>query len=75
MSDSIIILKAKRRISFFDLDNIRNVLLHQMKDGVMVVPDYLEVTVVNSEQLDCEIEEVEDESQRNDWHIKISNIN
>lgn len=60
MSDPIIILKAKRKINYQIMNDMRNVFLHQMKEGLMVVPDDFEVTVVNPEQLDCEISEVDE---------------
>ena len=61
MSELIIVLKATKKLKLAELDMFRDMFLRQMKDGLIVVPDYFEVATVNPEQLKCQIEEVENE--------------
>lgn len=39
----------------YQIDGWRNMLMNQMKEGLVVIPNEFECQIINQEDLDCEI--------------------
>ena len=65
MDKPIIIIKAKKHIKPEQLDFWAHVFTRQMHEGVMTIPDFFEVTVVNPDDFISEITEIKGNNGKN----------
>lgn len=62
MSEPIIVLNARKRMTMEELDKHQQRLVEQMKDGLIVVPCEFSVVIANPNQLKCaiKVEDIDD---------------
>ena len=55
MSNDILVLRSKIRLSDFDSRKLQNDILSQMETGVILLPDYVEVVRIPDGEVGCEL--------------------